>query len=959
MGNCRAKKENVQKTITYTPPLSGTVGGITYGAAPANFTFTKKYWYEVDPLSNTRKFIQNGQKQETMTSTTVKIPSGETNDGDVTFINQTFTQQKYVSDANGNVEPVFDRECRGDHAYDENYFYHIFEWPTSFSLSRSVGGFQSASTTSTTGNTAPVGQPSNSTTTGTTTYSTVSTTVTGSLSLSKVDATVSGVNSDSSVYYGGTDDNKIFFTYNTTSATDVVVKIGDVINGWTVTNVVNFIVDKALRKRVTSHSKKGKTPSFVYVGSKTGIVVGDGVQGKGVPVGTTVTAISTTDNKITLSNELKSKKLKSVLFTSPAVNKVNLSTVCYAELSGGSASFAADTVYSATGSGASIEVKSGKGIINRSAVVGMYFSTNKKYLEYTPIFYDKSTDCEQIFYKETEATYVIGTITLNDGTDFVTSQYLCTDPHTMTAKIIHEVYWNTFKMPVSKTKLLYWINKAAKENISYTKLEELIIDDVKSALNGKKAAKVVDDVCGNDVVQEQITPYNPYKELSYAQGLVSSLSEISSDPCVAQKTNSAYTADELKQVISNNIQGAISSSFIKMPEEMYKQFVTNENSLMNNIMKAIDSIEASIPTKKFESLPPSIKGENQSSVELNFNKFRRLPPKFSRVDYLISDFTFIDDKDIDISDTSNKTELTISSIPRWTGTISVGGTAGDDVTTSTGIRVVTTRTNGYITSIDTSAGTPPPPTTPVIPIGGSSSASATWLAPTSGDDPLEARPYPFNVWSDTVNYQKSYSKLFWFRIEEISGYLGESLENRGNPFLDNPVYATLSSKLSESATTINVDSTNGFLSSGYLIIPKYLEKREQSNTGNIDSYFYYLGEEIIYYNDKTSTSFTNCTRGAYGTSAAFEQVVTAGDFIENVKYVIKTLGTTNWQAIGAPEGATVGTVFTASGLGSGTGDAYAFESTMTPFETAPDINAVIHSYDKGFKVAQFWPYKTL
>ncbi len=959
MGNCRPKKDNVEKTITYTPSLSGLIGGISFGAAPANFTFTKKYWYEVEPVSNTRKFIQNGRKQETMTSTTVKIPSGETNDGDVTFINQTFTQQKYVSDANGNVEPVFDRECRGDHAYDENYFYHIFEWPTSHSLSRSVGGFQSASTTSTTGNTAPVGEPSNSTTTGTAIYSTVSTTVTGSLSLSKVDATVSGVNADSIVYYGGTDDNKIFFTYNTSSATDVVVRVGDVINGWTVSKVVNFIIDKALRKRVTDASKKNKTPSFVYVGSKTGIVVGDGVQGKGIPTGTTVTAISSTDNKISLSNAIKTKKLKTVLFTSPAINKVNLSTVCYAELSSGSAPFVADTVYTATGSGASIEVKSGKGITNRSAVVGMYFSTSKKLYEYTPIFYDKSTDCEQTLYKEKEATYVIGTITLNDGTEFLTGQYLCTNPHTKTASIIHEIYWTTFGMPVDKTKLLYWIDRAAKEILSNTKLEELIIDDVKSALNGKTPAKVVDDVCGNDVTQEQINIYNPYKELSYAQGLVNSLSEISYDPCVLEKSPSAYTAEELKQVIANNIQGAISSSYIRMPEEMYKQFVTNDNSLMNNIMRAIDSIEASIPDKKIETLPPSIKGENKSSVELKFDKFRRLPPKFSRVDYLISDFTFVDDKDIDISDASNKTELTISSIPRWTGTISVGGIAGDDVTTDTGIRVVTSRTNGYITSIDTSAGTPPPPPIPTIPTGGSSSSSASWLAPTSGDDPLEARPYPFNVWSDTVNYQKSYSKLFWFRIEESSDYLGECLNNRGNPFLDNPVYAKLTSKLSESATTINVDSTTEFLSSGYLIIPKYLEKKEKSNTGNIDSYFYYLGEEIIYYNSKTSTSFTNCTRGVYETSAIFEQVVTAGDFIEDVMYVIKTLGNTNWQSIGAPDGANVGTIFTASGLGSGTGDAYTFESTMTPFESAPEINAVIHSYDKGFKVAQFWPYKTL
>jgi hypothetical protein len=962
MGNCRPKKENVQKTISYTPPLSGTIGGIVFAVAPANFTHTKNYWYEVNPVSDTRKFIQNAQKQETYTTTSINVPSGETNDGDVTFTNQTFTQQKYETDVNGNATPVFDRECRADYSYDEQYFYHIFEWPTTHSLSRVVGGYQQTTSSTITGNTALEGQPSNSTTSGLSSVSLYTDTVTSSLSLNKVDSVITGAPSNSFIYHGGTDDSKIFFTYETASATATVVKVGDVINGWTVSKVLNYVVDKALRKRVSNQSTKGKTPSYVYVGSKTGISLGDGVIGDGIASGTTVTAISSTDNKITLSTALTSTKIKSVVFTSSAVNKVNLSTLCYAELSGGSANFVVDTVYNATGSGASINVRAGKGISNRSAVVGIYFSSGKKTVEYSPVFYNKSRDCDQVITYEKEADYIVGTITLNDGTELLANQLLCVNPKTNTAVMVNEVYWKNFNRPVDKTKLLYWIDYAVSTNSNYDKLEQIIIDDVKSLLQGKKVVKCVDDVCGNQIEQEQYNVYNPYKELSLAKTLVDSVSQIAYDPCASERSNPAYSADELKSIVSNNIQNAISSSFIAMPEEMYKQFVTNDNSLMNNIMKAIDSIEGSVLDKQISNIPASVKGENKSSVRLVHDKFTRLPPKFSRVDYLVSDLTFTSDTDVILDDASNKITFTISSIPRWTGTVSSGSYSGDSFTTANGITVTTSRTNGYIDNIVTTAGTIPQPTTPSIiglPVGSTSTAARTWIAPTAGDDSLSARPYPFTIWNNITNQQKDYSKTFSFRVEEVSNYLGECLDNKGNSFLDYPVYATLTSNLSSVSTTISVNDTSQFLSSGYLIIPKYLEKKEQSKTGNVESYFYYLGEEIIYYNDKTNTSFNNCTRAVYDTTSTFELVTTAGDFIEGVKYEIKTLGSTNWQSIGAPEGATVGTIFTASGMGSGTGDAYTFESTITPFENSPEVNAVIHSYDKGFKLAQFWPYKTL
>ena len=49
--------------------------------------------------------------------------------------------------------------------------------------------------------------------------------------------------------------------------------------------------------------------------------------------------------------------------------------------------------------------------------------------------------------------------------------------------------------------------------------------------------------------------------------------------------------------------------------------------------------------------------------------------------------------------------------------------------------------------------------------------------------------------------------------------------------------------------------------------------------------------------------------------------VTAGSFVAGVTYTITSIGTTNFNLIGAPANFTVGTQFTATGVGSGTGTA--------------------------------------
>jgi hypothetical protein len=55
---------------------------------------------------------------------------------------------------------------------------------------------------------------------------------------------------------------------------------------------------------------------------------------------------------------------------------------------------------------------------------------------------------------------------------------------------------------------------------------------------------------------------------------------------------------------------------------------------------------------------------------------------------------------------------------------------------------------------------------------------------------------------------------------------------------------------------------------------------------------------------------------------AVETTITAGSFVPGQSYVITTVGTTNWASIGAGVNATLGDIFTATGVGAGTGEAF-------------------------------------
>ena len=170
--------------------------------------------------------------------------------------------------------------------------------------------------------------------------------------------------------------------------------------------------------------------------------------------------------------------------------------------------------------------------------------------------------------------------------------------------------------------------------------------------------------------------------------------------------------------------------------------------------------------------------------------------------------------------------------------------------------------------------------------------------------------YPEVLWKSNINYQTDYYKMFEYRINESAQQIVECIQNGGNPYIDDPVRAKLSKTLGSTDTTIEVASTVGFLSSGYLIIPKYIKKVYTQETGNSEPYFTYCGEEIIFYKSKTATSFTECERARFGTTALFENIINATEIELGVRYKIATLGFTDWSSLEIPD-PKVGTIFTA------------------------------------------------
>ena len=77
----------------------------------------------------------------------------------------------------------------------------------------------------------------------------------------------------------------------------------------------------------------------------------------------------------------------------------------------------------------------------------------------------------------------------------------------------------------------------------------------------------------------------------------------------------------------------------------------------------------------------------------------------------------------------------------------------------------------------------------------------------------------------------------------------------------------------------------------------------------------------VWYGSNLYTVLSAGTTSTTSPSHTVSSIVSAGSFSVGYRYTIVSVGTTNWQSIGAPTGASVGTSFIATGVGSGSGTA--------------------------------------
>jgi hypothetical protein len=100
-------------------------------------------------------------------------------------------------------------------------------------------------------------------------------------------------------------------------------------------------------------------------------------------------------------------------------------------------------------------------------------------------------------------------------------------------------------------------------------------------------------------------------------------------------------------------------------------------------------------------------------------------------------------------------------------------------------------------------------------------------------------------------------------------------------------------------------------------------------------------------------------KGSHKFLVAYTYASTADeDMIVGQAYQIAALGTTNWQACGAPNGAAVGDIFTVRAIGSGTGTAYPVGQCVLSNTATPASGNMSIAYSVGDSAAVFASYIT-
>ena len=100
-------------------------------------------------------------------------------------------------------------------------------------------------------------------------------------------------------------------------------------------------------------------------------------------------------------------------------------------------------------------------------------------------------------------------------------------------------------------------------------------------------------------------------------------------------------------------------------------------------------------------------------------------------------------------------------------------------------------------------------------------------------------------------------------------------------------------------------------------------------------------------------------KGSHKFLVAYTYATTADeDMVVGQAYQIAVLGTTNWQACGAPAGADVGDVFTVTAVGSGSGTAYPVGQCILSNTATPASGYMSISYSVGDSSAVYASYIT-
>ena len=169
--------------------------------------------------------------------------------------------------------------------------------------------------------------------------------------------------------------------------------------------------------------------------------------------------------------------------------------------------------------------------------------------------------------------------------------------------------------------------------------------------------------------------------------------------------------------------------------------------------------------------------------------------------------------------------------------------------------------------------------------------------------------YPNKSWRGAdFEYRSTYFKEYEFDMVNLSTNIAKSSFFKGNPLQLESITSKMTDELKPTDSVIKVENTDKFLSSGYLMIPKWIRKTEiyldmgtgENQTKNERNHYFYDGEEIVFYGSKTDTEFRDLERSQFNSDALFT-------------------------------------------------------TSMEPYAKS---GGVVNSYQSGYSVQQYWPYQS-